>query len=150
MLKTLCLATALLVCTVFPALADDPSQVISYTRMYVDADGESHFDDGQLELQFKDYAPPAEPIAVHTWADARGATLLRMEGNSFEDWHPAPRRQFAFILQGTVEVTVTDGEVRRFEPGDVVLLEDTRGRGHTTRIVGDTPHLGLMVPVAAD
>lgn len=138
-----------------PAIADSPMPTgaappVEYTRMYVDSSGESHFDDGRLDLEFKDYAPPAEPIAIHSLQNVDGATLLRMEGNSFEDWHPAPRRQFAFILQGTVEVTVTDGEVRRFVPGDVVLLEDTTGKGHTTRIVGDVAHLGLMVPVDGD
>ena len=156
MLRRLCLLVTLLGCLCLPALADNASpagaagQSVTYTRMYTDADGESHFDEATLDLELKDYAPPAEPIAVHSFQNVDSATLLRMEGNSFEDWHQAPRRQFAFILQGTVEVTVTDGEVRRFTPGDVVLLEDTAGKGHTTRIIGDVAHLGLMVPVDPD
>jgi hypothetical protein len=36
---------------------------------------------------------------------------------------------------GGLEVTVGDGEVRRFKPGDPVLVEDTFGKGHATRSV---------------
>lgn len=141
----------IITCLALPAGATEPvPPPLEYVRMYTDAAGESHFDEGQLTFTLEDYAPPANPIAVHPLANVTGATLLQMPGNSFEDWHPAPRRQFAFILQGTVEVTVTDGEVRRFEQGDIVLLEDTTGKGHTTRIIGDVPHLGLMVPVDPD
>jgi hypothetical protein len=156
MLTRIQLGLAVLFCLSLPVAADDAklpgtaAPGLTYVRMYVDSEGQSHFDEGQLDFEFQDYAPPAEPIAIHPLANVSGATLLRMAGNSFENWHPAPRRQFAFILQGTVEVTVGDGEVRRFEPGDVVLLEDTAGPGHTTRIIGDTDHLGLMVPVDPD
>ena len=144
-----------LFCVFGTSLAEDnqamseSAPVLQYHRMYVDSDGESHFDTGQMTLTYEDYAPPAKPIAVHPLQQAEGATLLYMPKGSFEDWHPAPRRQFAFILKGTVEVTVTDGEVRRFEPGTIVLLEDTTGRGHTTRIVGDEDHVSVMVPVPA-
>jgi len=54
-----------------------------------------------------------------------------------DDWHPAPRRQYWVGILGTVEATVSDDEVRRFASGSVVLLEDLRGKGHVTRVVGD-------------
>jgi quercetin dioxygenase-like cupin family protein len=126
---------------------DRPAPALSYDRMYVDSDGVSHFGKGELPFSFQDYAPPANPIAIHSLEDAQGATLVFMSKGSFEDWHPAPRRQFAFILKGVVEVTVGDGEARQFGPGSVVLLEDTTGPGHTTRVVGDEDHLSVMVPV---
>ena len=40
---------------------------------------------------------------------------------------------------------VADGEVRRFGPGDIVLLEDLTGPGHTTRVVGVAPSSGVFV-----
>jgi hypothetical protein len=40
-------------------------------------------------------------------------------------------------LSGTVEVTASDGQSRRFGPGSLVLLEDTRGQGHSTRILDE-------------
>jgi hypothetical protein len=37
--------------------------------------------------------------------------------------------------------------VRRFGPGDVLLAEDTTGRGHITRVVGTQPRLYATVPL---
>lgn len=149
--KTLVIVLLCCVSATVPAEDNDemaePALSLSYQRMYVDSDGVSHFGEGQISLAYTDYAPPANPIAVHALQQAQGATLLFMPKGSFEDWHPAPRRQFAFILKGTVEVTVSDGEVRQFEPGSIVLLEDTTGPGHTTRIIGDDDHVSVMVPV---
>jgi oxalate decarboxylase/phosphoglucose isomerase-like protein (cupin superfamily) len=51
------------------------------------------------------------------------------------DWPPTPRRQIFFWLAGEVEITVSDGEVRRFPAGTVLLVEDTTGRGHYSRTV---------------
>lgn len=42
------------------------------------------------------------------------------------------------ILRGGATVTVSDGEARRLGAGEILLLEDTDGRGHSTRFVGDT------------
>ena len=41
-----------------------------------------------------------------------------------------------FYLAGELEVTVSDGEVRRFGPGSAILAEDTGGKGHFSRVVG--------------
>jgi quercetin dioxygenase-like cupin family protein len=38
-----------------------------------------------------------------------------------------------YLLKGTMEITVSDGETRRFEPGSIVLAEDTHGKGHSAR-----------------
>ena len=40
-------------------------------------------------------------------------------------------------LSGTVEVTASDGEAQRLGPGSLLLLEDTHGRRHSTRVLGD-------------
>jgi quercetin dioxygenase-like cupin family protein len=62
------------------------------------------------------------------------------------EWHPAPCRQYVIVLSGAVEVTVSDGERRVFHAGDVVLAEDTTGKGHITRMLGDGLHRGVFVP----
>jgi hypothetical protein len=61
--------------------------------------------------------------------------------------HVAPRRQFIVHLAGESEVEVSDGEVRRFGPGSVLLVEDVTGSGHTTRRVGDVVRETLFLPV---
>jgi hypothetical protein len=50
-------------------------------------------------------------------------------------------------LSGEAEIEIGDGTVRRFGPGDVMLAEDTTGRGHVTRVVGDEPRLYVSVPI---
>jgi hypothetical protein len=41
-------------------------------------------------------------------------------------------------MTGRCEFEAGDGERRRAQAGDVVLLDDTTGRGHRTRVLGDT------------
>jgi hypothetical protein len=52
------------------------------------------------------------------------------------------------MLRGVVEVEVSDGTRRRFEPGDLVLVTNTTGSGHITAAVGDPPLEALFVPEA--
>jgi hypothetical protein len=41
-----------------------------------------------------------------------------------------------------------DGTLRRFGAGDARLVEDTTGKGHTTRVVGSEPVLTAVIPLA--
>ena len=59
----------------------------------------------------------------------------------------APRRQLIIHLAGEAEVEVSDGEVRRFGPGSVMLVEDVSGKGHRTRRVGDAIRETVFLPL---
>ncbi len=48
-------------------------------------------------------------------------------------------------LIGSVEITVSDGNKRVFNPGSVVLLEDTTGPGHISRAVAGKERLSLFI-----
>jgi hypothetical protein len=54
------------------------------------------------------------------------------------------------VLGGQVEAEVSDGEVRRFGPGDVVLVEDTEGRGHRSWVVGEDDVVFSVTQLAGD
>jgi hypothetical protein len=45
---------------------------------------------------------------------------------------------------------VSDGEVRQFGPGSMVLFEDTTGKGHLSRVVGPTEAVAVVVQLPAD
>lgn len=105
-------------------------------RLYADSSGQSHFGDFGVSLTGQDFAPPAPPLEVSEIVEARHG-FLRASPGWFGDWHPTPARQFMCLLSGTLEVAVSDGETRRISAGAIVLLEDTEGRGHTTRVVSD-------------
>lgn len=63
------------------------------------------------------------------------------------DWHTAPRRQFIVLLDGEIEITAGTGEVRRFRGGDILLVEDTEGRGHLTKHVVPQIRKSLFLPL---
>ena len=97
-------------------------QVAKYVRMYADEDGESHFEDIDTELQPMDFAPPAAPLNV---APISAANQCLWVGGS-PGWrgdipHPVPNRSIFCTMAGTYEVTVSDGAVRSFPVGSVLL-----------------------------
>jgi quercetin dioxygenase-like cupin family protein len=109
---------------------------VRYTRLYADG-GESHFEDVEIDLHEAAYAPPAPPFRVSDPSPATSIAMTTLPSGWFGDWHPTPRLQWWFQLSGELEVTVSDGETRRFVAGDIVRVEDTTGQGHTTRVIGD-------------
>ena len=54
-----------------------------------------------------------------------------------------------FCLAGELEVQVSDGMVRTFGPGSVVLVEDMEGRGHVSRVVGTERVFMAALPMEA-
>lgn len=116
-----------------------------YVRIHTDADGQTHFEDLDVALAPSDFAPPAPPLLVSEPVPAEQAVLFTAPAGWYGDWHPTPRRQYYVQCSGELEVQVGDGETRRLHPGDIVLLEDTTGRGHTTRVIGDGDVRALFV-----
>jgi quercetin dioxygenase-like cupin family protein len=74
--------------------------------------------------------------------------FLRASSGWYGDWHPAPKRQFFCIRAGEVETTASDGETRLFHSGDVLLLEDTAGKGHKSRVTSKEDYIAAVVQLA--
>ena len=110
---------------------------VSAVRVYADSTGESHFEEITIDLTEYDYAPPAPLIYVSPLMDAARYGYISVAPGWFGDWHPSPKRQLMIYISGEIEAEVSDGEVRRFGPGSITVVEDTTGRGHTSRAVGD-------------
>ena len=49
------------------------------------------------------------------------------------DFHHAPQKQYIVLLDGGVEITTSLGETRQFQTGEILLMEDTTGKGHKTK-----------------
>ena len=100
------------------------------TRMYTGDDGETHFEDVEIELLDRG------PLGLVSKLEPATGLVFRETGEDYElDWHTAPRRQLIVPLEGAVEIETGDGGKRRFGPGDLLLAEDTTGRGHISRAV---------------
>jgi hypothetical protein len=118
---------------------------VSFVRIVARPDGGSRFVDDAVELVDGDFAPPAPPLGLGPVAGTRSVRFIGAPAGWDSPPHPAPARQWVVVVRGIVEATTTDGEVRRFGPGMAVLLEDTSGAGHRTRVVGDEPWLAMVV-----
>ncbi len=129
-----------------PVLADaaEPIAPLTYVHVYADGAGVSHF----REEHFDFIRGRDGNSSIHVLEAKGGATLLRLKVGAVEDWHNAPRAWYLIVLQGKSEVTASDGQVRQFGPGSVVLLDDTTGKGHQTRVVGNTDHIAAVIPIA--
>jgi hypothetical protein len=100
------------------------------TRLYVDAKGETHFEDVEIPYERDDASGRTSKRLPAT------GIIFRETPASYDyDWHNAPRKQYIINLDAAVEITVSDGEVRRIGPGEVFLVEDTTGKGHISRAV---------------
>ena len=62
--------------------------------------------------------------------------------------HPVPKRSVFVTTQGEYEVTASDGDVRKFPAGAVLILEDTWGVGHRTSIISDVDVVVMIVALA--
>lgn len=124
-----------------------PTSSVGYSTLYIGADGESHFrDGGSLELSLPRSAERADgDMYFHTMDGVTSVMLTRLKAGMTEDWHASPQRMFVFGIEGAVEMTASDGTTRVVGPGDMLLLEDTSGKGHLTHVPGDVDYVGLGV-----
>lgn len=118
---------------------------MKYARIFTDGEGETHLVDEEIKLEFDQYAPPAPPFMVSELRPATRYGFSQFPSGWVGEWHPTPRKQFYIVLAGEVECTVSDGERRVFGPGSIVLLEDTHGKGHVTRVVGSEDVVAAMI-----
>ena len=106
-------------------------------RMYTGDDGETHWEEISL---------PSTP----EWTSNMAASHIVFREDpvgKFQDWHPAPRRQFVVILSGALEIGFSDGTKKVFGAGDARLVEDTTGKGHTTAVHGNQPAVIATIPL---
>ena len=98
------------------------------TRVYADENGESRFADLAKPLvSAGDIGFLSEPEAVES-------IIFRKVVPGYDyDFHQAPARQYIILLDGEIEIETSLGEKRHFRAGDILLVEDTTGKGHRTR-----------------
>ncbi len=117
---------------------------IKVLNIWADEDGQSHFRDIEIDTrEIPQGGTISDPIATtNLW--------FRTTPEAQDmDWHPAPRRQFVIALGGGVaEITASDGESSLVNNGDVVLVEDTFGKGHKSRAFDGLPRQSVFIGLA--
>lgn len=110
---------------------------IEYLRIFADEEGCSHFEIKTIDLEAKNYAPPAPSLNTSSLETADNLVFLELPTGYYGDWHPTPVRQWIIIMTGMCEFEAGDGEKATRKAGDVVMLDDLTGKGHQTKVLGD-------------
>jgi len=108
-----------------------------YARLYADRTGESHFEDVELETGPAEITPPAPPVTLSEMMAAEHVGFLSFPPGWSGGFQVAPSRMILFVLDGQMELTASDGVARRFPAGSVFSVEDTEGKGHAMRVIGE-------------
>ncbi len=91
-------------------------------RLYSGDDGKSHIEE-LAEDALKEIRVEGARMSF---------AVSQREPGHFSDYHPAPFRRWQVGLVGRTIIGLADGTSHTFEVGDVRLIEDTTGQGHTT------------------
>jgi hypothetical protein len=108
---------------------------MKYIRLFADDAGESHFEDVVIEFTNSDYTSSAPPLGLSPVSTATQFGFMSAPAGWGSDWHASSARNFFVVINGEWEVTASDGETRRFGPQSLLLVEDTTGKGHRSRVV---------------
>jgi hypothetical protein len=102
---------------------------MSIFGLYSGNDGQSHL----VELEIAGSGPPLnEPLPCQGWRP------FQCDPGPVQAQHPTPVAGMTIMLGGCMEIGVGGGDLRSVSllPGDMLLVLDTRGAGHSTAIKG--------------
>ena len=98
------------------------------TRVYSDNNGDTHFED--IEVPLKEAGNIGKLSDV---LPAKGIIFREVEPSYDWNFHTAPQKQYIILVDGEIEIETSLGEKRIFKSGEILLVEDTTGKGHKTR-----------------
>src|SRR5262245_51536261 len=105
---------------------------------YADGQGETHFDVRDIPDREGLFGPAVAAKGLITdFGAVTKMFVFSMPAGTNVPPHDAPQHYISIILSGEAEVVTSDGEARRFRPGDVILFDDVTGKGHATRAITD-------------
>lgn len=98
------------------------------TRIFSDGNGDSHFEEIEIPLRNdREIGFLSDKVPVK-------AIIFRTVKPDYDyDFHTAPQRQYIILLDGEIEIETSLGRKRTFKGGEILLMEDTEGKGHKTR-----------------
>lgn len=115
-------------------------EAFNVTRIHTDANGDSRFESVSVTLN------DAGEIGFLSEAQKAGTVQFRKVAPTYDyDFHNAPNRQYIILMDGVIEIETSLGEKRYFKGGDILLVEDTEGKGHKTRNITNQVRSSLFI-----
>jgi hypothetical protein len=111
-------------------------------NLYTDTGGQSHFRDIDVE-----WVEERRGSKLSKRLPATGIIFRETQAEHDIDWHLAPRRQYIINLNAGVKITASDGESRVIGTGEIILVEDTTGKGHLSQHVEGKIRHSVFIPV---
>lgn len=112
------------------------------TRVYSDANGDSHFEDIAVPL-----TEGGEIGFLSELVPAKGLIFREVLPSYDYDFHTAPQKQYIILLDGEIEIETSLGDKRQFKGGEILLVEDTEGKGHKTKNLKAAKRRSIFIPV---
>jgi hypothetical protein len=112
-------------------------------RIHTGADGGSLLDDLDVELRVDALG------RISSTMPAANVFVRELKQGLVVEYHRGPRRQLVFVVTGGIEIESSGGDRRLLRSGDSILVEDTTGVGHITRVI-EGPVTCIYVPVPSD
>lgn len=119
------------------------------TRFYTTPDGGSTFDEVNIPLDDGGTDAWDNTLLFSAAFQSPAVRVYEPGANTFQDWHNAPRRQLCVVLKGVWEVGTTDGQKRRWGPGEVFMPDTVVGKGHTSEVL-EAPCRMFFIPLPDD
>ena len=116
--------------------------MIQITRIYSDNDGESHFE--EMNIQLNDNG---EIGFLSGKIPVKELIFRKVKSDYDYDFHNTPQKQYILLLDGEIEIETSLGEKRTFTGGTILLLEDTEGKGHKTRNIQNMERRSIFITI---
>ena len=116
---------------------------VEISKLEADSTGQTFFSTEKVKWMYWFNSGRQTPETM-----VKGLQFYHIKKSLSMGFHPAPRKQFLLILQGTLQIESSRGEKREFSPGSIVLLEDIAGtRGHISRVIGAEDVFAAVMPI---
>jgi hypothetical protein len=107
--------------------------MIRCIRLWSGEDGQSHFEEGGIKL-----TAGARGDALSDAFSIEALSVHETETDPKLGWHTDAARQLVITLSGELAFETQDGTFQ-LAPGDILFTEETSGKGHNWRLIGDSP-----------
>ena len=109
-----------------------------FPMIHADENGETHFAVQEIPEREMAVGPPPNPKGrMSDLGAVNTMSIIAFSAGTEAPALSAPQPYIVIVLSGEGEVATSDGEARKFHPGDVLLCNDLTGKGHVTRAITD-------------